>query len=369
MKSLLMGHIASPHEFPKPYFEKYNASNFKKQGVLFGLWAWRNVLEMDTYFGPVITEFDMSFLDDYDLIFIVGIKAAPSDVYNNPVDGYNRVAWVRKNFPHLKIVLMSDIGAGFYTIRKVDSPYAGAYERIREQIKDADVFLQLCWAYINELKDFFKVDNVYTIEPVDFEEYNHWVSKAGSLSRKRNLIAVTRHNEMSHENLRRMMQTARVVQQVNPTVYFRFFSIMNPADLIPQRYKEYKWTFHELFTDIRPMQSADLFIRDLSECGIFIDNITCSSAGPRFSFTSSILKIPSVFNTGLAEALYPELAIPPVKHITDTWNDMLWAEKIKRLLEDDAWYKEMSELVYRRIWEKCRPEAVKKELFTLLNLS
>src|SRR3990170_7586993 len=174
MKALLMGHIASD-EFPAPYFESYLEERYRKQGVFFGLWAWRNVLQMDTYYGPINPDLmSTKFLEQYDIIFVVGIKTLPSYPYP---DGENRCAWLKKNFPHVKVVLTSDLGESFYSNRTFNNPNPNSYERIRSQIESADVFLQLCWAYMDEFKQFLKLDNIYSIEPIDFEEYQYWFER------------------------------------------------------------------------------------------------------------------------------------------------------------------------------------------------
>jgi len=369
-----MGHVKQK----TASFTPYNVDAFTKKGVFFDLWAWRNVLKMDTYYGTVCPEGlppnlptgnMKSFLEGYDMVLVIGLKEGTYVRWNEP-DGYNRITWLRKVAPHLKIALTSDFTHAFYTRRNLGYNHHVRYKMFREQIKDADVFLQLCWAYIHELRDFFKLKNIYTVLPVDFDEYKYQLSKTHIRNKDRNLIAVTRHNENSHPNIKEMIKIVKLVKKANKDVKFRFFSISKPEHLAnPEAIKKHwldygvDWNY---FTDILPFMFAPDYFEQLSECGLFFDCVMICGAGPRFAINTSAMGIPSVINTGLGHALLPELSTRRVTTFDQKPDYDGYARKISRLLHDDSYYNMMCKLSYQRLWNKCRGEMAKKTLIHLL---
>ena len=375
MKSLFMGHIKQK----VASFTPYNADAFTKKGVFFGLWAWRNILKMDTYYGNVCPEALPSnlpvdnmkgFLEGYDMVLVIGLKEGTYVRQDEP-DGYNRIAWLRKVAPHLKIALTSDFTQSFYTLRNLGYNHHVRYKMFREQINDADVFLQLCWAYVHELREFFKLKNIYTVLPVDFNEYKYQLKNTEIRSKNRNLIAVTRHNENSHPNIKEMIKIAKLVKKVNKDVEYRFFSISKPEhlaspEIIKKHWLDYgvDWTY---FTDILPFMFAPDYFSQLSECRLFFDCVMIHGAGPRFTINASMLSIPSVINTGLGHTLMPELSTRRVTTFQEKPDYDGYVKKISLLLNDDKYYNTMCKLSYQRLWNRCRGDVAKKTLFQLLD--
>jgi len=315
-----------------------------------GTFNWQGVFQTDRMHGQLPN--DSGFLDDYDIAFVVHT--------------YGRCPELRKKHPHLKIILMTDISSSFYSLGHLTKE---EIERIRTEALSADVWLQLVWSKVEELKEYLKLNNIYSIYPIDFDSYKYaWERENENTTRQIDLIGCPRHRvETVSQSYERLKDTVKYIRKNSEKQYrFRLFSCTFKDVLEnPEKYNSLEYPIKDYylnFDDVKPYIRMGRLLKWLSECRLFLDN--CLMAGPQMAFSSAFVKTPIMVNTDLGWTLMPELATTRGYGI-DNFKDYL--DRLK-LLEDESYYNQMSELVYRRMWEKCNFKSCKIQLLKILDM-